>query len=196
MLLKKIDRLYLIITIGLFCCAGALIAGSLLAANTANQAESYIEFFGNKIKTINIGVALAFLAVILLVRVIGRIFKSVERLSSNKKSSIEDHPPISSKKSSIKPTTSPEVSQIDAELYLKSISQLEKPSIGRNAPLPESLNNLIKMSLKNGPKTSSQIAIEIGVTEKMAENLLINLSRKGIIASRDDLFMLDEEENF
>lgn len=80
----------------------------------------------------------------------------------------------------------------DIHKYLNSLKKLEGVSDGRIKAMPNDLKCKIELSLKNGPKTIEEMSNELGISQKMGENLLKNLVNKGIVKKVNNLYYFND----
>lgn len=81
------------------------------------------------------------------------------------------------------------------ENYLAELKKANGRSHGRIGDLPLQLNTLVREALENGPMTVEKLASEVGVTDKMMENILTVMADKGFIRQEGDVYHLDQDKN-
>ncbi len=78
----------------------------------------------------------------------------------------------------------------DIKRYVALLKQLERPSYARIYKLPKELEDILKLMLEKEAMTVRQIAFQLGITQKMTENILKVLVSRGILEEKNNLYYL------
>lgn len=78
----------------------------------------------------------------------------------------------------------------DVKRYVADLRQLGRPSYARIYELPKTLKDILKLMLEKEAMTVEQIAFQLGITQKMTENILKVLLSRGILEEKNNLYYL------
>lgn len=76
--------------------------------------------------------------------------------------------------------------------YIQDITSYEEPSQGRPGEWPPNISNKILELLKESEISSSDIAYALGISEKMADNILDNMIKKGSVTKIGNIIRISK----